>query len=96
MREALKNNIYMLSFLSKHCPAYIVIVILKALLTAISSVANVYIFKFILDALTSHYDIGFIILFIFTGAITLVAGGAIATIGAGVHQTVMTTTWDTL
>lgn len=30
------------------------------------------------------------------GAITLVAGGAIATIGAGVHQTVMTTTWDTL
>lgn len=66
MREALKNNLYMLSFLSKHCPAYIVIVILKALLTAISSVANVYIFKFILDALTSHYDIGFIILFIFT------------------------------
>ena len=29
------------------------------------------------------------------GGITLVAGAAVATVGAGAHQTVLTTTWDT-
>lgn len=54
----------MLRFLAKCCPVYIMIILFQALLSAISSVANVYLFKYILDALTNNYRINYIIKFI--------------------------------